>query len=49
MRKMSVLREGDELREAERALEQADWDGARRAFEAVLESGDPPRPTRASG
>lgn len=37
---MSVRTEGDPLRDAERALEQADWDRARRGFEAVLETTD---------
>jgi DNA-binding CsgD family transcriptional regulator len=37
---MSVRPEGDQLREAERALEQAEWDRARHGFEAVLETTD---------
>ena len=31
---------GDQLREAERALDQAEWDKARRGFEAVLETSE---------
>lgn len=37
---MSVGIEGDELREAERALARAEWDRARRGFESVLELTD---------
>ena len=37
---MTVRAEGDQLREAERALEQAEWDRARQHFEAVLATAD---------
>ena len=40
MRRVSVKSVGDQLHEAELALEQADWDRARRGFEAVLETGE---------
>ena len=39
IRKVSVSH-GDQLREAERALDQAEWDKARRGFEAVLETSE---------
>ena len=40
MRRVSVKSVGDQLHEAELALEQANWDGARRGYEAVLETGE---------
>ena len=46
---MTVRAEGDQLREAERALEQAEWDQARRGFEAVLETADSARRTKGLG
>ena len=39
---MSVRAEDPQLREAEHALEQAEWDRARHGFEAVLETTDSP-------
>ena len=43
MRKVNVRPEGDELGEAERALERAEWDMARRGFESVLETSESAR------
>jgi DNA-binding CsgD family transcriptional regulator len=37
---VAILRGGDSVRDGARALEQADWDAARTAFESALDSAD---------
>ena len=37
---VAILRGGDSVRDGARALEEADWDAARAAFESALDAGD---------